>query len=62
MSALTVGDKFRLIGNHLPFVAKRLYMAAGDIPAVYGETATGSLCTHARVCDVIKLAPEDGTE
>lgn len=48
-----VYDKFRLIGRNTRFMVRRVYLAAGFIPSVYGETLDGKLGTCARIADII---------
>lgn len=50
-----VGDQFRLIGRTSSFNVVRVYLAAGFIPSVYGETADGKFGTCARIADIIIL-------
>lgn len=46
-------DKFRLLGQTTRFMVVRVYLAAGFIPSVYGETLDGKYGTCARVADII---------
>ena len=48
-----VGDQFRLIGQASTFNIVRLYLAAGFIPSVYGETPDGEYATCARLVDIM---------
>lgn len=46
---------FRLIGQATVFRAVYECLAAGFIPAVYGETLDGKFKTQPRIADIIKL-------
>ena len=50
-----VYDKFRLISQTTVFMVRRVYLAAGFIPSVYGETLDGKYATCARIADIIIL-------
>ena len=52
---MTIGTKFRLIGQTTEFVVVKVYLAAGFIPAIVGYTLDGSHRTNARIADVIAL-------
>lgn len=48
------GDRFRLIGSNIEFVAFRVWDSPMGL-MVYGASVCGTLCTTARVCDTAAL-------